>query len=271
MLRSVRRECYRTWRRGARQRSGGDAVVELASARADGGDDLAGLIEGDVVRRAFEALPPRLRRVLWLTEVEGLSHEAVAEQLGTTSTNVAQLARRARLALGERYLAAHVSTATVPTACAAPRRALVEAVRGTASRRAARLAADHVASCPSCADAAAELRVVNGRLRTGHLGGLLSAATLGEPASLGLVARLVAWLAAPVPTLTVATTMAVVATVALPAAQSMAEPSPASSAPTATIEVAIPTPSAPSAPAAPAALRRRGPSRSRRRRRRPRR
>lgn len=216
LLTSVRRECQRTWRRGGRQRPGGERVIELASARAAGRDDFDGFAEGDVVQRAFGALPPRMQHVLWLTEIEGLSHDEVAERLGSTTAAIAQLARRARVQFGERYLDAHLPATddACPTECVAPRRVLAEVVRGTASRRAQRIAAEHLATCPACAAAHDELSVVNGRLRSGHVLALLPAVAIARPARLGLLARLAAWIAGPVPAMSVAATIAVATAVA---------------------------------------------------------
>jgi len=216
VLRSVRRECQRTWRRGDRQRPGGEVVVDLAAARSSGRDDFGWFDEGEVVHRAFAALSPRLQHVLWLTEIEGLSHDDIASRLGTTCVNVAQLARRARVEFGEHYLEAHLpaTDGPVPAACVRPRRVLAEVVRGTASRRAERMAAEHMATCPACAGADAELRVVNARLRTGHVMVLLPALNLSRPVTTGVLAKLMAWITGPLPTMSAAASLAVATAVA---------------------------------------------------------
>ena len=56
VLTSVRRECQRTWRTGARQRPGGDVVVDLAAARAAPRDEFEWFDEDEVVHRAFASL-----------------------------------------------------------------------------------------------------------------------------------------------------------------------------------------------------------------------
>jgi RNA polymerase sigma factor (sigma-70 family) len=213
LLTSVRRECQRAWRRGARQRPRGATVTELAADRAAGHHDEADLVaEEQLVRRAFAALPPRMQRVLWLTEVEGRPHDVVAEELGTSTSAVAQLARRARQQFGARYLAGHL---TAPgdgcgPACTEARRVLAEVVRGTAGRRARRVATKHLAGCAACAAAYAELEVVNARLRSGHAIALLPLVTAaGGPGRLGLLARLAAWASGPVPAMSAAATIAV--------------------------------------------------------------
>ena len=164
MLRSVRRECQRTWRTGARQRPAGGAVVDLASARPAPRDDVAWFAEDEVVHRAFVSLPPRMQHVLWLTEIEDLSHDEVAVRLGTSSSDATQLARRARLRFGERCLDEHLPAPDGPVSalCAGPRRVLAEVVGGTASRRSERSAAEHMAACPACSDAEVGLQVVDG-------------------------------------------------------------------------------------------------------------
>lgn len=57
-----------------------------------------------LVRRAFAALPERLRSVVWLVDVQGASLEETAEVLEVAPAAVAALADRARLGLHEQIL-----------------------------------------------------------------------------------------------------------------------------------------------------------------------
>lgn len=209
LLTSVRRECQRAWRRGARQRPGGNAVVALAAARPTGRDAADAVAEEELVRRAFAALPPRMQHVLWLTEVEGQPHDVVAERLGTSATAVAQLAHRARRQFGTHYLDGHLTPPDdgCPEACADARRVLAEVVRGTAGRRARKAADAHLAACASCAAAHAELEVVNARLRSALT--MLPAVVAAHPVRIGLLTRLAAWATGPVPAMSAAATIAV--------------------------------------------------------------
>lgn len=249
LLTSVRRECQRTWRTGARQRPGGDVVIDLAASRSNPRDEFASLDEEDVVQEAFGALTPRMQRVLWLTEVEGLSHDEIAAQLRTSSTNVAQLARRARRELGAQYLDAHLPApdGPLPRACEGPRRVLAEVVRGTASRRAERIAAAHIATCDACSAAEAGLRVVNGRLRSGHALVLLPAVTITRPARAGVLARLSAWISGPAP-MTSAVASIAVAALAVPAVHPVTVPPSEAAAAVAPAEVVAPGPAPEHAP-----------------------
>jgi RNA polymerase sigma factor (sigma-70 family) len=263
VLTSVRRECQRAWRIGARQRPGGDVVIDLAAARANQRDEFASRDEGEIVQEALAALPPRMQRVLWLTEVEGLAHAEIARQLRTTSANVAQLARRARQELGAQYLDAHLPTpdGPLPSACEAPRRVLADVVRGTASGRAERIVADHIATCAACSEAAAALRVVNGRLRSGHVLVLLPAVTITRPARAGLLARLLAWISGPAPLTSVVASVAV-ATLAVPALHPPRIPPVVAAAPIAPEVVAESAPAADPSPEPDADPRSAGPSSS---------
>ena len=152
VLTSVRRECQRTWRRGGRQRPGGEQVIDLAAARAGDRDEIEQHTEDEVVHHAFASLPPHMREVLWASEVENLSHADIAARTGSTSAAVAQLIVRARRLLGERYLDAHLPGvgAPLPATCVATRRVLAEVVRGTASATQRNLADSHLAECPAC-------------------------------------------------------------------------------------------------------------------------
>jgi RNA polymerase sigma factor (sigma-70 family) len=216
VLTSVRRECQRTWRRGGRQRPGGEHVVDIASARAGDCDEIERRTEDDVVLRVFASLPDHMREALWASEVEGLSHATIAARTGATSAAVAQLIVRARRLLGERYLDAHLpgAGAEVPATCVATRRVLAEVVRGTASATQRHLADDHLASCSTCVSASDHLRVVNHRLRAGHVLALAPAITASKPVRVGVLARFFGWLFGSTPVITASAALVLVAAVA---------------------------------------------------------
>ncbi|MET0458556.1 MAG: sigma-70 family RNA polymerase sigma factor, partial [Ilumatobacteraceae bacterium] len=94
LLRSIRRECHRTWRRTSPQRQTSLEVTgEDVAPEPD--DDYARTDEAQVLHDAFAALPSKMRNVLWQVEVEGLSHDEIARRTGSSAPAVAQLVVRA--------------------------------------------------------------------------------------------------------------------------------------------------------------------------------
>ena len=85
-----------------------DEVLMQASAP----DEVIDLTDRNYVVGAFRELPERWRRVLWLTEVEGLRPVDVAKELGINANAVAQLAFRARAGLRDRFIQALVREAS---------------------------------------------------------------------------------------------------------------------------------------------------------------
>lgn len=126
---------------------------------SDDGEDRAGLEnpldevvdheEIGVVRRAFRALPERWRSVLWLTEVEGLSHKAAAELLGVSPNSVSHLAMRARAGLRETFLQAS-SEGPTAEACRFTRERLAAHAGGALPAVEAAQVEEHLATCASC-------------------------------------------------------------------------------------------------------------------------
>ena len=215
LLRSVRRECARSWRRRASRRESPSDDLDVVD------DEQHDFEERAVLQQAFNALPSHLRQVLWMTEVERLSHAEVAERTTSTSQAVAAMAMRARNALAEQYLAAHVAPSTPPE-CARVRRTLARTVRGTASRRQQRRVAEHLACCRECAQAERQLRLVNRRLRT-LAPPALAGALVPRLVSIGLRGRVAAWLLGPAAAPVVAVTGLLATGIALPAATTQAE------------------------------------------------
>jgi RNA polymerase sigma factor (sigma-70 family) len=215
LMASIRHECHRARRRRHRTHvsTSGDAPAETG-ARALGVDPFARRDEADALQQALQSLPPSAREVLWRTEVEGQSHQEIAEQTGSTPQAVAAHAMRARRALGGAYLQGHLVHAPaddpVPRACRDTRSRLSDLVRGSLGTRWRRRLESHLATCPSCRDARAELERVNRHLRTAPGLPLAGGAVLVE---VGLKARFVAWLAASSVPAVAATGLVVVSTV----------------------------------------------------------
>lgn len=224
VLRSIRRECHRSWRRGGRQTSLDPDLAE----RTDAPDDFARRDERELLQRAFVALPPRMQTVLWHVEVDGLSHAEIARRTRSTPQAIAQLAVRARRSLGERYLQGHIAATTataLPPRCAATRASLAEVVRGTASARRQRSVTEHLAECAACTDAHEHLRLVNERLRGLTLLALATTVAVPKRWAAGVAIRTGAWLLGSATPLTAAATIVVLATVAPLSAPAASPPS----------------------------------------------
>lgn len=221
----VRHECFRLMRRSGRP------THEAAAGAATGTDEFDRLDEAEVVKDAFDSLPPRMQSVLWYTEVEGLSHAEVAGATGGSSQAVAQLALRARRELTTKYLQAHLTpTATLSAECRQTRDRLAAIVRGTASRRVSTKIAAHLAGCPDCASAEQNLVSVNSRLRSTPLAALI--AGIGAPAlvKLGWKARLVAAISGPTTNLSAMTSVVVLSAAVGPVPSAAVPPSAAGGA-----------------------------------------
>jgi trimeric autotransporter adhesin len=119
--------------------------------------------EASFVAAAFAALPERWREVLWLTEVEGMPPRAAAAQLGLSPNGVAQLAVRARAALREQYLQAHLRVADGD--CAFTTSHLAAYVGGGLSARDLAKVDQHLAGCGACKARLAELEEVGSTMR----------------------------------------------------------------------------------------------------------
>jgi RNA polymerase sigma factor (sigma-70 family) len=141
------------------------SVEERPSASADGAPAarLDATAEASLVAAAFSSLPERWRAVLWLTEVEGMPPRQAAEQLGLSPNGVAQLAVRARAGLRERYLQAHLKSATGDHAFTTAH--LAAYVGGALSARDLATVDQHLAGCADCRSRLAELQEVGSTMR----------------------------------------------------------------------------------------------------------
>ncbi|MBM7519760.1 RNA polymerase sigma factor [Nocardioides nitrophenolicus] len=68
-------------------------------------DDHTWAVEGDLLTRAFQALAPRQRQVLWAVDVEGHRPRELAAALGCEPAAISAVAHRARRRLRTLYLA----------------------------------------------------------------------------------------------------------------------------------------------------------------------
>ncbi|HMH91498.1 MAG TPA: sigma-70 family RNA polymerase sigma factor [Streptosporangiaceae bacterium] len=124
---------------------------------------IAGL-EGSLITRAFESLPPRWRAVLWHTEIQQARPAQIAALLGLTPNGVSALRYRAREGLRQAYLRMHLQELPSPE-CAPAAAKLAAHVRGALSRRDSRLVDGHLAGCEHCRAAWTELTDINAALR----------------------------------------------------------------------------------------------------------
>jgi trimeric autotransporter adhesin len=172
LMTSVRHECSRARRRRRMTTQVTPTAKELVAADEGGADvdPYASRDEVDVLHQAFQRLPPASRQVLWRTEVEGQSHQAIADVTGSTPQAVAAQAMRARRALIRSYLQRHLtggaSADELSPACSATRAQLADLVRHSLSSRRQRRLEAHLSTCPSCRDSRDELDRLNQQLRT---------------------------------------------------------------------------------------------------------
>ncbi len=119
-----------------------------------------------LARRAFVGLPDRWRKVLWLTEVEGRTPAEVAPSLGLTPNGLSALAYRAREALRQGYLQAHLAAAQTKQ-CGPTIEVLGSWTRDGLTKRQTEEVETHLDVCASCRALSAELAEINSSFRSG--------------------------------------------------------------------------------------------------------
>lgn len=122
----------------------------------------------DAVLQAFDALPERLRSILWLVDVEGCPLPVAEQVLELAPGSAGSLADRARLGLQERVLHAepHRSTKAV---CRRTTDSLVEYAGGTLATNDEARVRKHLDACAGCRDRLAALDDLVPVLRTAAL------------------------------------------------------------------------------------------------------
>ncbi len=182
---SLRHECGRIERRRGREAADG-AVHGAAEPRGATGDHAARVAEAAVVRAAFASLPGEMRDILRLTEVDQVPPREIATRLAEDPGTVATRAMRARRALSSAYLLQHVGIGghrpQPGRGCHDTQAHIASFLRGTAgSRRRARIE-EHLATCAACRAECADLRRINGHLRSVAFAALAAVRTAGEAA-----------------------------------------------------------------------------------------
>lgn len=117
---------------------------------------------------AFEALPERWQRILWLAEVEEASRSEIAADLGIKPNAVSSLQRRARTGLRLQWLTRQVPVELreSPEHVARLLPALLLDRRSGGPTREIK---QHLARCPACAEVQAELRSSSRSMHRGTL------------------------------------------------------------------------------------------------------
>nr|WP_243752703.1 sigma-70 family RNA polymerase sigma factor [Leucobacter ruminantium] len=169
-----------------------DAVdpLTILSDEAEAGELLA----------AFQDLPERWQRVLWLAEVEDVPRARIAAELGIKPNAVSALTRRARNGLGLQWLTRRVPArlASDPLHAAALLPAYVAAPSEVSAADRNRIEG-HLAGCGVCAELHDELRAGFARTRRATLGaagfaalaGVIPASAAGSGGAAGAAALLV--------------------------------------------------------------------------------
>lgn len=149
--------------RWAKEGNSYDTVAEIE--RIDPRDGLS-VLEEDVssaeLLAAFQALPERWQRALWLSEVENVPRPQIAEEFGIRPNAVSQLLGRARAGLSYHWLLEQVPPALRDDRAHAAR--LLPKYLTDPESVSAEVEA-HLPSCTVCSDLHADLRVAATRMR----------------------------------------------------------------------------------------------------------
>lgn len=142
----AKRRLYAQWNQNSREAPLDDSVEELAD---EARDPLITKLERTLATRAFLAMEPESRALLWRVLGEGISQHDLAHELGLSSAAVRKRVSRYRQELREHYLAAYAS-GVATSACEPMLDLLARRVSGTDTpRQRARLEA-HLAECDRC-------------------------------------------------------------------------------------------------------------------------
>ena len=188
-LKTVIRNTAIAWRKDAQRVLTSDDVDQVESR--DGLSVVEQQAGSADVLAAFQALPERWQRVLWLAEVDDVDRPEIARELGIKPNAVSALQRRARTGLKFQWLSrqipvslredtAHVAR-LIPQYLTEPNNITVE-----------REVADHLPACAECSDLLQSTRGGAARLQGRTLAVLLGAAGLGTPAVASLSSGTVA-------------------------------------------------------------------------------
>jgi RNA polymerase sigma factor (sigma-70 family) len=263
-LLTTMRHVARDWAEGDRRLLLMPDLVDLEAPEPEE-DPVIAALERSLAGQAFMALPERWQMVLWHTAVEGESAAQLAAELEMEPAAVSALSYRAREALKQEYLQAHI-TEVGAESCRPFAEKLGAAARGKLGPREKGKVQGHLRHCVECTGLLAMLKYVNG-----HIGVLVAPAVVGTAvatktlllvvagataggstgsAHAGLLARGLskAKHASPRQQAVAATTTAAVAAAALAFALSGGSPAPPAAKPSSSPVAAPPPSAAPSPP-----------------------
>ncbi|MEV6825618.1 RNA polymerase sigma factor [Amycolatopsis sp. NPDC051102] len=168
LLTALRHTAYDRTRKERRVELSDDIVeaVDPALVSVPFDDTVMTSSERALAKKAFVGLPDRWRKVLWLTEVEGHTPAELAPSLGLTPNGVSALAYRAREALRQGYLQAHLGAAQTKQ-CGPTIDMLGSWTRDGLPKRQTEEVETHLVACSSCRALSAELAEINSSFRNG--------------------------------------------------------------------------------------------------------
>ena len=197
---TIRNLAVNTATRGHEEPADDDRLDHWMRREAQVADDgfSSAMAEHAVVAKAFETLPQRWRSVLWMIDVEGLRTSDVARRLGLSANGAAALTKRARAALSQAWLTAHVDTRSTRPECVWVLDHVSGYARGTLSEAQRERVRRHLDECDSCNRAAHRIGHLATSLRVvaivagGSLVGLVDARRRRRLAGLSTAAAVVA-------------------------------------------------------------------------------
>lgn len=140
-----------------------DEIEDIESGSTSEGEVFLS-VDRSLSARAFKSLPPRWQQALWYSEVEGMSHRQISEILKIKPTAVAMLTFRAREALRQAWIQAHIAERDSAPDCRWAVRRLGGFTRRALSKRDTKRLEGHLDGCNHCTKTAAEAKIVGSQL-----------------------------------------------------------------------------------------------------------
>jgi len=137
-----------------------DEPEDIPDPRATDTQILAN-VDAEMTLRALNTLPERWQRILWHTEVEGLSAQAVAEKMSMSANSAAALSYRAREGLRQAWIQMHIDSSTAGSEHRWALEHVGKWARNSLSTRAERRMTTHLESCGNCSVIASEARATS--------------------------------------------------------------------------------------------------------------
>jgi RNA polymerase sigma factor (sigma-70 family) len=158
---------------------------DLGQAAPSAADPTLAALDRSLTVHAFQSLPERWQTVLWYTAVEGMKPAEVGPLLGLSANATAALALRARTALRQAWLQAHVDDESASEECKWMLQRMGRYTHRELSARDRRRAEAHLADCTKCPIISEEIDDIDSRLAI-----ILLPLVLGGTAGLGYLATI---------------------------------------------------------------------------------